>query len=655
MALPLVADYPLVGSGAGTFRHVFPFYQTPSLSGWWKFAHNEYLNTLADGGILALGAVAVAVVFLLKRIVSLRRSRDPTTRAIGVAAFLALATELFHSFADFPLRAEPANAVVLAMVLGVAYGRATSGAGQMGGDEGGEKGGGDRSADRFAKWLLPARIVLALVLCAVCLPVLVRLRSSGALRAEADGISLRRGVSLGREDLARRVRLLERAAKADAHDAESRYEAARTLVRLAVEGISEDEANSAERSYYLEGTLDYRRGRTGSADELMWFASRLAPAWPNVAFNVGRYFLLRWRDVAREGPPSFGLSRWSRGEGKDASEMLARASESLALAVRSRGAGGATIALVLDVGLSLRETDAVLKPDGRIDIALAQGLARRGEHELACDRYERALASGEIGPVSSRVFVSYARSLLAAGRTAEALEQFDKAIAASAAGGTGETIRALAGLRTAPADAAALAEYWSAAQRRLGEEPAALLALARAELASGRDAPAFEHFLEYAKRTGEAGAFGQLAALELERGDLKGAASFARQAARLDPGTVSRHTFLARVLDSQEDLEGAGLALRKALSLEPRNANVAAALARIEMKAGRHDAALSVWRGYLDAGGNEAVARERLAEIHLRRGDRERAAEELTKALEIRPGDARLRKKLDAVRGGGRR
>ena len=457
-------------------------------------------------------------------------------------------------------------------------------------------------------------------------------------------------------------------------------------MRVVVESAGDDEARDATlkarrllaegrsvspldpRAYYLLAILDVRQGRVGSADQLMRFASNLAPAWPVVAYQVGRYSLLRWVEARRGGQPAFALSRW---QGVPDSEMIgelaARMSDSLSLAARSDSARGAAVRLVLENRLSLREIDAALRPDGRINLALGTALARRGQHELACDRYELALASDDLAMPMSGVHVSYARSLLLTGKGEDALKQFDKAIRAATSGSAGarparrasrsvagkgalgKTVRDLSRLRAQAEDAVAIADYWAAQRARLGEEPAFLLAQGRAELAAGRANAGFEHLLAYAKKTGEAGVFAELARMVLRRGELSPAAAFAAQATSLEPGETSHHLLLARILYRGGDLDGAGSSLRIALSLNPRNVSLVRELAAVETKAGRHDKAAATWNALLNAGGDEAAAHEGLADIYLRLRDHERAANELRKAVEAKPRDARLRRKLEEV------
>jgi O-antigen ligase len=127
----LFLQFPLLGSGLGSFRSAFPLAQPPGLPATWEHAHNDYLELLATGGPLALAAALAGLVWLTRalwRTAHLgRRSED---RAAGLIALGALATAACHAFFDFGL-SMPANAFTLTMVCGLALGvgHSTSGSG----------------------------------------------------------------------------------------------------------------------------------------------------------------------------------------------------------------------------------------------------------------------------------------------------------------------------------------------------------------------------------------------------------------------------------------------------------------------------------------------------------------------------------------------
>ena len=671
MSLPLVADFSVFGSGAGTFKHVFPMYQGPSLGGTWDYAHNDWLNVLADGGIASLVALGVAAVLFYRRVVPLGGARDPASRGAAVAAFMALSATLLHSVGDYPLR-QPANALLLALVCGIAWGRARRSAEGLGT----ESPSSNSEPRPVPRWALPLRVGAALLMITVMIPLLVRLALAGAAAERAGAIPVGRDEKVGRADLGKRLSLLERAARLDPWDARSRYEAARTRVRLVVEDragpTAADALRAAEldlregravspldpRAFYLGGFIDWRPGSTARADRMKAFALRLAPASPDVGLQVGGHFLRRWRAEVDVLDESFGLARLLRGEAakreaEEREELFKRASMALSLAARSPRARRGAVSLAIECSLSPEEIDSALDPDGDVDLALARALAARGLHDRACGRYRRALAASDKPRDHARARVSYAASLLALGRTADAIAQFDATIASATPDELAEVVRRLGSLRAASEGAPALADFWSRMAGPggvLDNEREALRALGRAEMAAGREREGFGHLLEYAKRSGDAETFASLARLALTRREKELAESLAARAVRLAPDDARHAMLLARTRVLLGDADGARAALGGVLARDARNASAARSLAKVELGSGRHGAAARVWRRFLDAGGDGAVGHEGLADVYLSVSDRARAEDELVQALAARPGDERLQKKLDTVR-----
>jgi tetratricopeptide (TPR) repeat protein len=664
MALPLAADFPVTGSGGGTFKHAFALYQKPILGGWWKFAHNDYLNLFTDCGVIGFAALVAAAALLMRRLISLRRSGDAVTRAVGFASFLAMATLLVHSLGDYPLR-QPANAIALAMLLGIADGRARKRLAR------------NHETVPSPAWRMWTHVVLATGLLLALVPIMIRLHLSAANRAEAEAVSLGKNEMLAREELEKRARLLERSAELDAWDGGVRYEAARTLAALAqgrfkksTGPLSEDaavpmllraarmlkEARATSpldpRAYYLAAFLDLSQRRVGSADGLMALAARFGPAWPDVALNSGKYFLLRWVGAARAGG-GFGIARWQRPPHAGHPQLFEKLARSMSLAVRAPAFRSAVIGMLLDQSLSSREIDAVLAPDAEINLALARALARRGQHEIACERFVRAFASERFVP-TAKAHVAYAASLLQAQKTQAALEHFAKALDASrddyrAGNSFREIARSLAGIRFPPEHVATLVAFWTKARTQYPNEVEALRGLALAELAAGDGPGGLDHLLEYAKTTGSAAGYADLARAALRLGKPKMAAMFAARAVGIEPRNGAHHFLQAKVMAKLKDTDGTRAALQATLMYGPRHAAAARWLAQLEMRANRHDAAAIVWRSFLRSGGDGAVGHEGLANLCLALEDRSGAREELLKALEVRPNDKRLREKLQGL------
>lgn len=110
--------FPL-GSGMGTFPHVYPRFQPDDLSAFINRAHNDYLEWLMEGGILAAVLIALFLWFYLRQWPRVWvRGGWHTFRFIQVAAGISLLLLMLHSLVDFNLHI-PANAVYFAFLAAV--------------------------------------------------------------------------------------------------------------------------------------------------------------------------------------------------------------------------------------------------------------------------------------------------------------------------------------------------------------------------------------------------------------------------------------------------------------------------------------------------------------------------------------------------------
>lgn len=123
---------PIIGAGLDAFGAAFSRYDTWSGVYRVEQAHNDYLQILADAGILGFACVVAFVVMLVKKGIStVTRRNNDVDRAISIGAFAGCFGILIHSFFDFPLRT-PANAffflllIVLAVGHTAVHGRRTS-------------------------------------------------------------------------------------------------------------------------------------------------------------------------------------------------------------------------------------------------------------------------------------------------------------------------------------------------------------------------------------------------------------------------------------------------------------------------------------------------------------------------------------------------
>ncbi len=112
--LPSVAQFPVFGSGYGTFDYVEPLTRTGGEDAGYRYehAHNDYLEALLEGGLVRLGLslLAVALVYWLGVRAFLRGAGGPDG-ALALGALFGFTTVVLHSFVDFGLHI-PAIAVL---------------------------------------------------------------------------------------------------------------------------------------------------------------------------------------------------------------------------------------------------------------------------------------------------------------------------------------------------------------------------------------------------------------------------------------------------------------------------------------------------------------------------------------------------------------
>lgn len=118
ISLGIAAQFPVFGTGLGTFETVFPAYRSAALGsyGVWDRAHDTLIEIAVEMGLIVAGLVAIAWLLALGwlAVASFRRRRRRAYPLAALGAGLLAAT---HSLVDFSLQI-PGYAVVLAAVAG---------------------------------------------------------------------------------------------------------------------------------------------------------------------------------------------------------------------------------------------------------------------------------------------------------------------------------------------------------------------------------------------------------------------------------------------------------------------------------------------------------------------------------------------------------
>ena len=110
VGIGIITDYPITGSGAGTFRWIFPLYKDARFGGlFYEHAHNDYLEIAIEQGLLGLLMFLSLTGLLLFRTYRAYCERhDRLARSVSLGAMIAGVSILSHSMIDFNLQI-PAN------------------------------------------------------------------------------------------------------------------------------------------------------------------------------------------------------------------------------------------------------------------------------------------------------------------------------------------------------------------------------------------------------------------------------------------------------------------------------------------------------------------------------------------------------------------
>lgn len=105
-------DHPILGTGLGTFVAVYPRYESFYEEKVFHHAHNDYVEALAETGMVGavLGLLFVVLLFRLT-FANLGSSRNSLHFALHVGPLVACAGLLVHSLTDFNLHI-PSNALI---------------------------------------------------------------------------------------------------------------------------------------------------------------------------------------------------------------------------------------------------------------------------------------------------------------------------------------------------------------------------------------------------------------------------------------------------------------------------------------------------------------------------------------------------------------
>lgn len=114
-------DFPIFGSGLGTFAHIFPTYQIAPTDLTFFYTENDYLQLLAETGILGAGlVVGIGVIFFRTTLRGWKKRQSRWSIILVTGGLSAISSLLIHSCVDFNLHI-PSNALLFCVIAAMTY------------------------------------------------------------------------------------------------------------------------------------------------------------------------------------------------------------------------------------------------------------------------------------------------------------------------------------------------------------------------------------------------------------------------------------------------------------------------------------------------------------------------------------------------------
>ena len=120
--IELIKGHPIAGAGFGAYSRAITLYDTSINKFSLQQAHNDYLEVLANGGIIAFLLMLAFILMVVKNIQREFRSADPFRQGSCFGAAAGMCGVMLHNFVDFGLHVI-VNALVLTVLIVIATAR----------------------------------------------------------------------------------------------------------------------------------------------------------------------------------------------------------------------------------------------------------------------------------------------------------------------------------------------------------------------------------------------------------------------------------------------------------------------------------------------------------------------------------------------------
>lgn len=119
LTMTTAAAYFPLGSGLGTYGYAALSEQTMPSKGWFREAHNQYLETIVELGVLGFATLTLALFLVIRSLTRILRStHNHEDLAFGLFGLMVFVSAAIHNFFDFVITI-PANLILYSVIFGV--------------------------------------------------------------------------------------------------------------------------------------------------------------------------------------------------------------------------------------------------------------------------------------------------------------------------------------------------------------------------------------------------------------------------------------------------------------------------------------------------------------------------------------------------------
>ncbi len=117
-SLAIIKQFPIAGTGLGTFQFVYPMFDTGTVRETATHAESEYVQILVEAGVVGLLLVISFVALVSGPAIARVRRAESSSHVAAAGLLFALTTAVVHAFADFAMHV-PANILLMGVICGL--------------------------------------------------------------------------------------------------------------------------------------------------------------------------------------------------------------------------------------------------------------------------------------------------------------------------------------------------------------------------------------------------------------------------------------------------------------------------------------------------------------------------------------------------------